>query len=147
MASPWFLWMLFFFDSERPEVKAVIHSHDPNVVLASMLYKGNEFKIKNQHMIKVSFFNPLSPSLLAIQISFQYQVALFVFLKTGHFQQRWRETWLLWWRTCCSNRGKRSRRLHALRFSGSSHSWLSTSQCCHFEASWHPHLGQKLATM
>ena len=31
---------------------AVIHSHDSNVVLASMLYPGNEFKIKNQHMIK-----------------------------------------------------------------------------------------------
>ena len=72
-----FMTVTFFFNSERPEVKAVIHSHDPNVVLASMLYKGNEFKIKNQHMIKVSFFNPLSPSLLAIQISFQYQVALF----------------------------------------------------------------------
>ena len=38
---------------ERPNVGAVIHSHDPNVVLASMLYKGTEFKIKNQHMIKV----------------------------------------------------------------------------------------------
>ena len=34
---------------------AVIHSHDPNVVLASMLYKGNEFKIRNQHMIKGIF--------------------------------------------------------------------------------------------
>ena len=55
-----FMNVIFFpFNAERPEVKAVIHSHDPNVVLASMLYKGNEFKIKNQHMIKVSFFSPL----------------------------------------------------------------------------------------
>ena len=68
----------FPFNAERPEVKAVIHSHDPNVVLASMLYKGNEFKIKNQHMIKVSFFNPLFlPSCLVIQITFEYHVAFF----------------------------------------------------------------------
>ena len=33
----------------------MIHSHDPNVVLASMLYKGNEFKIRDQHMIKGIF--------------------------------------------------------------------------------------------
>jgi methylthioribulose-1-phosphate dehydratase len=31
---------------------AVIHSHAKEVVLASLLYKGNEFKIRNQHMIK-----------------------------------------------------------------------------------------------
>ena len=42
---------------EKPEVHAVIHSHDPNVVLASMLYKNNEFKIKNQHMIKGIYNN------------------------------------------------------------------------------------------
>ncbi len=32
----------------RSEVGAVIHSHEPAVVLASILYKGSEFKIKNQ---------------------------------------------------------------------------------------------------
>jgi hypothetical protein len=30
----------------------VIHSHAKEVVLASLLYKGKEFRIKNQHMIK-----------------------------------------------------------------------------------------------
>lgn len=45
------------FTKERPEVGAVIHSHDSNVVLASMLYKGSEFRIKNQHMIKGIYNN------------------------------------------------------------------------------------------
>ena len=45
------------FLAERSNVNAVIHSHDPNVVLASMLYKGSEFRIKNQHMIKGIYNN------------------------------------------------------------------------------------------
>jgi len=31
---------------------AVIHSHAKEVVLASQIYTGKEFRIKNQHMIK-----------------------------------------------------------------------------------------------
>lgn len=128
---------LFMLPYRQRGAGAVIHTHSPNAVMATLLWPGKEFRCTYLEMIKVK---RKENTMIGI-LTFFFCVQFF----SGHIWPQTRTLLEVWWAAGCTNNWKYPIRK---RF-GESYEWnnegISGINCNSCAPSWHIRLGWNMA--